>query len=311
MGGSRLHGLGSTGPESRIPVRGGCRISSHTLGMGFQRGWSWRPLGDGWFRNRRGEFDDGAAAHASTGWCRVPWSAYNDMVGDTHPCQGDLDGDGLAELVVGLDILSQGWMAIFDDQDAGRPLLRWLQVPWALYNQYVGRTWPALGDIDGDLRDEIVVGLGPFACNGGWFCAFEDAASGYGLMGWKQLPWSQYNSASGELRPACAELDGDGREELVFGLARTAVSQGWIAVMDDWHSGAGLLRWLNESNTACGLAGRLAFLLILSGGLASTLDDFALHLPVSPALASKVASRSSRTRRWAIAASSPGSASGR
>ena len=51
---------------------------------------------------------------------------------------------------------------------------------WAGYNAANGETWPACGDLDGDNKDEIVVGLGNGS--GGWVQIFDDATNDYSPM---------------------------------------------------------------------------------------------------------------------------------
>ena len=41
------------------------------------------------------------------------------------------------------------------------PTLPGVRFGWSDYNEANGESWPALGDIDGDGRDEIIIGLGP------------------------------------------------------------------------------------------------------------------------------------------------------
>ncbi len=63
---------------------------------------------------------------------------------------GDIDGDGLAEIAVGLDSGAYGWHEVFNDAAAGYGHLQWLQVPWAWYNGANGETRLALGEIEGN-----------------------------------------------------------------------------------------------------------------------------------------------------------------
>lgn len=176
-------------------------------------------------------------------WTRVRWESYNRSSGETRPALGDVDGDGLDEIVIGLDSNGSGYLEVLDDAEAGHAHLQWLVIPWSNYNSANGETWPAVGDIDGDGLDEIVVGLGP---NGGsgYLAIFDDASANYAFLRWLRVPWSSYRSANGETRPALGDIDGDGSAEIVVGLGPNE-GKGYMMVFDDASTDHASLKWLS------------------------------------------------------------------
>ncbi|MEK7867413.1 MAG: hypothetical protein AAB434_12090 [Planctomycetota bacterium] len=190
------------------------------------------------------DFDDGVASHAFRAWKRVPWGAYgaDDSGGDTHTSQGDIDGDGLDEVVVGLAGDGAGWLVILRGIAGNHATVRWIRVPWSAYNTARGTTWPAVGSVDDDPRSEIVVGLDSYPQAGGWMCVFDDGAANNAVLGWRRLNWPAYNSVDGQIRPATGDVDGDGREEVVLGLG--PASRGAVPVLEDWPGGMGIRSWI-------------------------------------------------------------------
>jgi hypothetical protein len=116
-----------------------------------------------------------------------------------------------------------------------------------------GGARPALGDVDGDGRDEIVIGLD--LGGGGWIHVRDDATTGFapleapGLVaGW--LRWSSdaaYVAASGASRPALGDVDGDGIDEIAIGV--DAGGGGHVALLDDAHGGFRALLGLQSSES--------------------------------------------------------------
>jgi hypothetical protein len=178
---------------------------------------------------------------------RIDWPTYNDANGTVHPAIGDLDGDGRGEIVAGLGAGSAGWFQIFEGVVPGGPSFAhraWRQLDWPNYTQgtlpgATGETHPAVGNVDGQGGAEIVLGLGPGG--NGWLAIHGDAASGYALQSWVQVPWTAYNTARGETWPAVGDLDGDGRAEIVAGLGPGG--EGWLVVFDDATAGYAPLQW--------------------------------------------------------------------
>ncbi|MGH9307769.1 MAG: FG-GAP repeat domain-containing protein, partial [Vicinamibacterales bacterium] len=192
--------------------------------------------GGGWlaYRGDRPDFEPRT-------WRQLPWPAYNVTGGAVHPAMGDVDGDGRDEIVLGVDTGGGGWMAVLDDREHDNALLAWLQVPFPTYNATNGAVFPAVGDLDGDGRAEIVAGLG--RAGGGRFAIFDDAATGFSFLRSQQVQWPVYTEgADGRTHVAVGDLTGDGSSEIIVGLGPG--SGGWIEIFKDASGGFGHHGWL-------------------------------------------------------------------
>jgi hypothetical protein len=190
----------------------------------------------GWFAIR----NDRSSSFSQAAWARLPWSTYGAGGGGLRLASGDVDGDGLAEIVAGLDRGGGGWLAVFDDATHGYALTRWVQIQWSAYNAANGEVWPAVGDVDGDGRAEIVAGLG--AGGHGWFEVFDDAAAGFRHMAWRQVDWPAYTAlASSVVHPAIGNVDGEGASEIILGLGTGSL--GWMEVVHGTAGGYGHRSW--------------------------------------------------------------------
>lgn len=240
------------------------------LGFGPTRG----SRSGGWFR-----ILDNDLSHLA--WARVGWKEYNATNGETYPAIGDLNGDGQGEIVIGLGSGGNGMLQVFRYADAGLMPLGWTSVDWPEYNAASGETRPALGDIDGNGRAELIVGLGNVAPRarstgespatltettsipGGVFfikhgvdiSGFEDPNSRAALVdrllfednvSTGVLSWADYAHGSGATWPALGDLDGDGLAEIVLGLG--SGGQGLFEVFNYQNSavaslGTGTINW--------------------------------------------------------------------
>lgn len=150
--------------------------------------------------------EDRVGAYGLVARLRVQWSGYNASNGATQPACGDTDGNGQADIVVGLGRGGAGTFEVFRGASGGYAHRAWGTVPWSSYNSYDGQTRVACGDLDGDGRAETAVGLGPYPGAGGYVFLFEDDAAGYANTALARAGWTSYNNGNGETRPAIGRL---------------------------------------------------------------------------------------------------------
>ncbi len=184
-------------------------------------------------------------SHAIAGW-DSPSGANQ----DSRPACGDLDGDGMAELVIGFGAGSYNVMHIFDDitsnfgeyESEGRVVgLR--QVPSRTLQQGGnGATRPAIGDIDGDGLGEVVIA---FEGEAGYsqlmilddtehsFSPHPSPSLANGLLDIKssRIP----ADFAGLVLPLLFDLDGDGRDEIIVAFAQE--SELILQIFDDAQAG--------------------------------------------------------------------------
>lgn len=188
------------------------------------------------------------AGFRHTGWAQLPWRTYNQADGSVHVALGNLDGQAGCEIVMGTN--QGGFLAIFHRVGDTTRLLRWVRVPWTKYDNAVGVTWPACGDVDGDGRDELVVGLGPYPTAGGFAAVLDDLDNSCRSLRWLRLSRMGYNRASGETRVATGDVDGDGRAEVIVATGRAAGVGGFFEVFDDASSNYARLASVNHPDAS-------------------------------------------------------------
>lgn len=184
----------------------------HELVLGFGRG------GGGWLEI----MEAGESGFEARNWLQVDWPKYDEENGETYPACGDLDADGEDELVVGLGPGSHGWFLIMDDVLRSVPVETWRQLAWEEYTGANGAVHPAVGNLDDDTADEIVLGLGEGG--DGWVRTLDDAGGDFAPIAWVHYEFDKYNSSSGATWPTVCT------SELVIGGDRG--SFGWLQRFD-------------------------------------------------------------------------------
>ena len=202
-----------------------------------------------------GYFEVVGKDYSHLAWGRVQWPEYNLSNGETWPTCGDIDGDGIDEIIVGLGVGGQGYFEIFKYTDGKVVHFAWGHVEWNEYNSLVGETRPVCADIDGDGFDEIIVGLGSKGGNsetpGGRFEIFDNDLT---HISWCTVDWLEYNSINGETWPAPGDINGDGNIEIIVGLG--VGGDGKMALFDYSVDGNIQSEWVsvewNEYNQVSG-----------------------------------------------------------
>lgn len=160
---------------------------------------------------------------------------------DLRPTRCDLDGDGDSDLVLGFGSGSDGQVALIHLENGIVASVESVIAGDAAYHAADGQTYPACGDVDGDGRNELVIGMGPDADAA--LAVFDSADTRFapfdGQVGGivrAPIPGGLGSAGTGCV-PALGDFDGDGRDELVVGF--TAGGHRSIAILDDGLSDFG------------------------------------------------------------------------
>ena len=137
---------------------------------------------------------------------------------------GDIDGDGLPEVIIGTQ--SPPWDGVDPNPDYDKGTV-WgvngdsTNVPgFPIETQGYIHSSPALGDIDGDGQLEIVVGSGSTANDNG------DMVYAWNHDGTSLPNWPQEADGLTKAPPALGDIDGDGDLEIVIGEGNTSSTSG-------------------------------------------------------------------------------------
>lgn len=94
-----------------------------------------------------------------------------------YPTLGDPDGDGVDELLTGFGSGGRGVVLLLGALAEGFGDAVWIRASDSAYAKADGQAHPSLGDLDGDGRDELVIGFGPSA--GTSLLVLDDATSDF------------------------------------------------------------------------------------------------------------------------------------
>jgi Bacterial Ig-like domain len=133
---------------------------------------------------------------------------------------GDVDLDGHDEIVVvGLNEQSEAHLWIYDDQRFAYVLLKEFDVRGVLE----GENWSgvnaievAVGNIDGDRMNEIVIAMQATGCPALHVAVVEDLTQSYEELNISEVAQTGYCSADTRMRLNLADLDGDSVQELTL-----------------------------------------------------------------------------------------------
>ena len=140
--------------------------------------------------------------------------------GWSSPALADINGDGRLEVIVGTDspMWDGGGQPPYDNATLWVIKGDSTNLPgWPVRIPQIVQSSPAVGDINGDGRPEIVVGTGIGIAGTGGYKVFAFEPDGKPAPGWPQA--TQGNMPA---PPALADLNGDGYPEVIVGCGSEA-----------------------------------------------------------------------------------------
>ena len=133
---------------------------------------------------------------------------------------GDLDGDGLDEIITGAGPGEVYGPHVRGFDSDGQPIPG---VSFLAYGTNRFGVNVALGDLDGDGRDEIITGAGPGEVFGPHVRAFDVNEFPPGTAAIPGVSFMAYATHRWGVNVACGDIDGDGFDEIVTGAGPGAV----------------------------------------------------------------------------------------
>jgi serralysin len=127
--------------------------------------------------------------------------------GGVRVASGDVNGDGLADIVTGTGPGTPAQVKVFSGVDASE-----LSSFLAFDPGFVGGVFVASGDVNGDGVAEIITGAG---AGGGPHVKVFSGANGSVVHDFQAFA----ERAKGGVRVACTDVNRDGRPDIVVGLA--------------------------------------------------------------------------------------------
>ena len=149
-------------------------------------------------------------ASPGASWTRAGSADLPDVGSYAHPAFVDLDGDGDFDAIVGE---VGGTLAAFENTGSNAAPLWLRHASWDPPAAFGKGVAPALGDLDGDGDPDLLVGTNDGVVRG------VENVGGHGAPAWRVQPAWDTADLGSEARPALGDLDGDGRLDLLVGLA--------------------------------------------------------------------------------------------
>ncbi len=187
-------------------------------------------------------YDGGTTVDPLSG---VSYFAYGTPKWGVNVACGDIDGDGYDEIVTGAGPGAvygphvRGW-----NYDGGPTVNPISGVSYFAYGTLKYGVNVACGDVDGDGIDEIITGAGPGAVFGahvrGWNC---DGGPATAISNLSFFAWSAADLRYGANVFSGADLNGNGRDEIVVGQGPDPNAGTWVKVY--MFDGSQEIEWLS------------------------------------------------------------------
>ena len=129
--------------------------------------------------------------------------------GGVPVAQGDVNGDGVVDVIVG-SAKDQSTVRVFDGRNPNTVLF-----DFVAFENFTGGAFVASGDVNADGKDDIIVGAGP---GGGPIVRVYSGGTGQVLRAF----YAYDPQFRGGVRVAAADVDGDGRDDVITGAGPDA-----------------------------------------------------------------------------------------